>query len=150
MTIQRITQVDPLWLPVADFAEKCSWDACARMAGFMREGIFSDWERIFVATNEGEIIGFCALIKPMGFPGKEYTPLIKWVFVDENHRGKHISQMLIEEVVNYAAALGFEKVYLTTWHLGLYEKFGFIKMCDKEVREGYSESVFSKETGAQI
>ena len=144
MTIHIITQTDPLWLPVADFADTCSWDACARMASFMRDAKFNDWERVFVAEEADVLMGFCALIKPQGFPGQEYCPLIKWLFVSEEYRGQRLSQKLIDVATKYADKLGYDRIYLTTWHTGLYEKYSFVKLCEKEVRAGYSEGIYEK------
>ena len=144
MKIHSITSDAPLWLPVADYADTCSWDACKRMAGFMREGKFNDWERIFVAEENGVFMGFCALIKPQAFPGEEYSPLIKWLFVSEEYRGHRLSQKLIEAAGEYAKELDYGQVYLTTWHNGLYDKYGFMKLCVKEVRDGYSEGIYEK------
>ena len=149
MIIHIISNTDPLWLPVADFAETCSWDACKRMVTFMRESKFNDWERIFVAEENGVFMGFCALSKPQTFPGAKYNPLIKWLFVSEEYRGHRLSQKLIEASEKYAKELGYGQVYLTTWHNGLYEKYGFIKLCDKEVRDGYSEGIYEKKLGME-
>lgn len=140
MNINIIQQADSLWLPVADYAETCSWDACARMAASMRNGNFKDWERIFIANENGDFMGFCALIKYES----EYNPLLKWLFINEKYRGHRLSQKLIEEASVYAKSIGFNQVYLTTWHTGLYEKYGFEKICDKEMRNGYFEGVYEK------
>jgi GNAT superfamily N-acetyltransferase len=142
--IHVMDEASPLWQAVADYAETCSWSACARMASFMRAGKFSEWERIFAAEENGVVIGFCALLKAQSFPGAEYSPLIKWLFVEEKHRGKRLSQQLIEAASGYAKSLGYDRVYLTTWHKGLYEKYDFAKIAEKEVREGYSEGVYEK------
>ena len=144
MNIHIIHQIDSLWIPVAKYAETCSWDACARMAMAMREGKFNDWERLFVAEENGVFAGFCALLKPKGFTGLENAPLIKWLFVEEKYRGQRLSQRLIEAASKYAKELGYNQISLTTWHNGLYEKYGFIKIYDKEMREGYYEGVYGK------
>ena len=144
MNIHIIKKTDSLWIPVAEYAETCSWDACGKMAAFMREGRFNDWERIFIAEENGNFMGFCALLTPKGFPGSEYTPLLKWLFVDEKYRGQRISQKLIEVASEYSKNLGYGQIFLTTWHKGLYEKYGFIKIRDKEVRDGYFEGVYAK------
>ena len=144
MVIHTISKTDSLWFPIADFAQTCSWDACKRLATFMREGKFNEWERIFIADDNGVFMGFCAIIKSQGFPGAEYEPLIKWLFVDEKYRGQRISQRLIEAAAEYASGLGYNRIYLTTWHNGLYEKYGFTKICDKEVRDNYFEGIYEK------
>ena len=144
MNIHIISKTNTLWIPVAEYAETCSWDACARLATFMREDKFTDWERIFVSEESGVFMGFCALIKSQGFPGLEYEPLLKWLFVEEKFRGKRLSQKLIEAAAEYAKEIGYNQIFLTTWHKGLYEKYGFVKICDKEVRDGYSEWIYEK------
>ena len=144
MNIHIIQKTDPLWLPVAGYADICSWDACARMAVFMREDKFSDWERILVAEENGDFMGFCAVLKSQGFPGPEYEPLLKWLFVGEKYRGRRLSQQLIEAAAGYAKELGYGHIFLTTWHKGLYEKYGFVKIRDKGVRNGYSEGIYEK------
>lgn len=144
MTIHTISNQDSLWLPVADFAESCSWEACARMAAAMKENKFSDWEKIFVAEENGVYMGFCALTKAQRFPGLEYEPLIKWLFVGEEYRGQRLSQKLIDAAAQYANRLGFNEAFLTTWHIGLYEKYGFVKICEKEARVGYFEGIYKK------
>jgi len=144
MKIHMISKTDALWISIADYAETCSWDACARMATFMRENKFVDWEKVFVAEENGVFMGFCALIKPKGFPGSEYNPLLKWLFVEEQYRGQRLSQKLIEAAAEYAKELGYDQIFLTTWHKGLYEKYGFVKICEKEVRDGYFEGIYVK------
>jgi len=144
MNIHIIDKSSSFWIPVSEYVDTCSWDACARMATFMRDGKFNDWERLFVAEDSGVFMGFCALIKPQGFPGLEYTPLIKWLFVEEKYRGQRLSQKLIDTACDYAKKLGYDQIFLTTWHEGLYEKYGFVKICDKEVRDGYIEGVYGK------
>ena len=147
MNVQIIKQSAPNWLTVAEYAETCSWDACARMALYMRNNKFTDWERIFLAEKSDIFIGFCALLKaPNHFPEFEGKPFVKWLFVDENNRGHRISQILIESAAKYSNQLGYDKIYLTTWHQGLYEKYGFVKIGEKEMRENYCESIYEKTT----
>ena len=144
MTIHIINNSDTHWIPVSEYAGNCSWDACARMASFMREGKFNGWERVFVSEEDGNYMGFCALVQSQLFPGAEYNPLLKWLFVGEKYRGQRLSQRLIETVCEYAKEIGYNQVFLTTWHKGLYEKYGFVKLCDKEMRDGYFEGIYRK------
>jgi len=113
------------------------------MADVMKKGEFNDWERIFIAEENGDFMGFCALAKPQGLI-EEYSPYLKWLFVGENYRGNRLSQKLIEAAIEYAKEIGFKQIFLSTWHVGLYEKYGFEKICDKEMREGYFEGIYEK------
>ena len=144
MNIHVIDNTNTLWLPVSEYADTCSWEACKRMASAMRENKINDWERLFIAEENGKFKGFCALLKSQEFPGWEYAPLIKWLFVEEKYRGQRLSQRLIEIASEYAKEIGYDRIFLTTWHEGLYEKYGFVKLCDKKVRDGYIEGIFGK------
>jgi GNAT superfamily N-acetyltransferase len=146
MNIIEIDENHPLWLKVAEYAENCSWiGGGSRLSLRIKNDDFSDWERVFVAEKNGEITGFCALVKANEhFPGTEYEPVLITLFVDEKYRGHRLSERLIETAADYAKSVGFNKLYLTTWHIGLYEKYGFVKLCEREVREGYSEWIYEK------
>ena len=133
-----------MWLSVSEYAATCSWDACKRMAEFMRDGKFGGNERVFIAENGSSFMGFCALMNPPAFPEAENAPLLKWLFVEEQYRGNRLSEKLIEAACEYAVSIGFHRICLTTWHSGLYEKYGFVKTGEREMRKGYFESIYIK------
>lgn len=119
------------WQKTMQFAETCSWRAGPYLANEMRKGAFHDWERVFAAVINGEIIGFCTLMKYDELPESYgYSPFIGFVFVREEYRGNRLSERMIEAVVEYAGSIGFEKIYLMSGEKGLYEKFGFRKIGD--------------------
>ena len=99
MNIHTIDKTHSFWASVAEYADTCSWDACARMAASMRLDQFNDWEKLFIAESNGVFMGFCALLKPPNYPGQENSPLIKWLFVEEKYRGQRLSQNLIVNMV---------------------------------------------------
>ena len=70
------------------------------------------------------------------------------MFVGESHRGHRLSQRLIDAAANYAASLGFARVYLVSDHRGLYEKYGFIAVDAYPAPwdEEETETVFARET----
>lgn len=58
-------------------------------------------------------------------PDVHYTPYIGYMFVDEIYRGNRLSQQLILYAMNYFKSVGFDKVYIVSDHINLYEKYGF-------------------------
>lgn len=109
----------------------------------MREDIFKDWERVFAAFEGGEPVGFCTLTEKDGLlPKYPYTPLIGFVFVDEAHRGKRLSEKMIGKALEYAKSIGYDKVYIMSGESGLYEKYGFVCMGDFESVYGGTEQLF--------
>jgi len=128
MMIQTLTYTDAQWMPLADFADQCSWAAGPVLAKKMRTNALLPWERVFAAVEDGRFAGFCSFTAHDCLPDAPYTPYIGDVFVDETFRGRRISEQMIQAVLAYAKTLGHDKVYLVTDHVGLYEKYGFVKI----------------------
>lgn len=142
MNIEILTSTHKYWDKTAAFAESCSWGAGKTLARFMGENEFKDWERVFAAFEEGEPVGFCTLTeKDELHPKYPYTPLIGFVFVDEAHRGRRISEKMIEKVLEYAKSIGYCKVYVMSGEKGLYEKYGFVPIGKFESVYGGSEQL---------
>lgn len=140
--IKAIKYGDDLWELVIGYAKDCSWSAGSFLAKQMKENGFTDWERVFVATDGLQICGYCTLAKTDCIPEVEYTPYIGYMFVGEEYRGHRLSEQLIKKALDYAKSIGFEKVYLVSGENGLYEKYGFIKIDDKKDYWGRGEQIF--------
>jgi len=143
MEIHQLTFTHPKWQTVADYAENCSWSAGKYLAELMRSNSFKEWERVFAVFGGGGPVGFCTLTEKDELdPKYPYTPLIGFVFVDEAHRGRRISEKMMGKVLEYAKSTGFDKVYVMSGERGLYEKYGFTYIGDYETIYGGSEQLF--------
>ncbi|MDQ0897682.1 GNAT family N-acetyltransferase [Paenibacillus sp. V4I7] len=142
MQIESLIYSDKLWQVVAEYAQECSWRAGATLAKQMKECDFSDWERVFAALDGDHIAGYCTLAKTDCIPDIAYSPYIGFVFVGEQYRGNRLSEKLILSALAYAKGLGFDKVYLISDHINLYEKYGFMKADEKEAPWGAMETIF--------
>ena len=60
------------------------------------------------------------------------------MFVDEIYRGNRLSQQLICYAMNYLKSIGFNKVYIVSDHVNLYEKYGF-EVIDRRIAPWGSE-----------
>jgi len=144
MDIVALTSADPLWDQAKQYIDNCGWSGGPWLARLMDQG-FADWERLFVAADDGKLSGYCSLQKE-DFVPLPYTPYIRFVFVGEPYRGARLSERLCLTACDYAKSLGFDKAYLTTDHVGLYEKYGFIKIGEVPNDDGSMESVFMRLT----
>lgn len=146
MEIHMMKQGHPLWERVIDFASQCSWMAGPSLAKRMLDNRFADWERVFCAVIDDRIVGFSVFCEKGGMP-KEYdwTPFIASVFVDENYRGRRISEQMIVRIKKYAKEIGYQTVYLKSAHRGLYEKYGFEKIADFTPVVGPADQLFKIE-----
>ncbi len=144
MEIKALTPNDTeLWQSVSEYAENCSFGETGRyLSRRMKNNDFSDRERVFAAFEDDAVTGFCALTKTSTVFHDIYTPYIGFVFVGEPYRGRRISEKLCRFAAGHAKAFGFDKVYLYSDLINFYEKYGFIKIDEKEAPWGAKLSVY--------
>lgn len=142
MQFQAITAADVLWAQVREYAAACSWRAGAALARDM--DALSDWERVIVALEGDTICGYCTVTKTDCIPDVPYTPYVGFVFVGEEHRGHRLSQQMIEYAIAYLRSVGFDRVYLTSDHENLYEKYGFEVIDRKLATWGAMEKIYMR------
>ena len=150
LDIQLIRPGHPLWEQTIAFAQNCSWRAGPYLARRMAADGFKGWERVIAAVDGGQIAGFCTFTERDELPEPcEYSPFIGFVFVDERHRGHRLSEKMIDRALAYAKEIGFKTVYLMSGERGLYEKYGFTKLGDRETLHGTTNQLFQKTLSTQ-
>lgn len=124
--IKKVDENTELADKLIRFVENFSWvDVKEHTLRILRNWEFSDWETMFVALVDNQIVGMASIMKTDYYPLPEIFPWISCVFVDESHRGHRISEKLIEAANEYAKSIGFDKTYIPSEHIGLYEKYGY-------------------------
>ena len=90
--------------------------------------------RWYLMLKSHEIIGSFVLIENDFMVRKDLKPWLCALYVEEGERGKELGALLLSHARKEAKALGFDKVYLCTDHVGYYEKYGwrFFGMEDSE------------------
>jgi len=142
MEIKQILYKDKNWDKLIEFVKKSSWRESPIIAKNWEENNYLDWERIFMAVENNSIVGHCSLNEKDSVPDVKYTPYIQSIFVNEQFRGNRISEKLILHAMSYAKTLGFEKVYIVSDHKNFYEKYGFVKIDEKNDYRGESQGIF--------
>jgi len=145
MIISSITSKDNLRESLINYANSCNREAGPILAQKMQWNDFSDWERIFVTTENDKIIWFCTFTKEDWIPDCDYSPFVWFIFVDENYRWMRLSEKMINEVEKYAKTLNFENLYIVSDHKGLYEKYWFEKIDEKADEMWRIETIFCRE-----
>ena len=131
MEINFITPKDKSRDSLINYANSCDREAWPILAQKMQWNDFSDWERVFLATENDKIIWFCTFTKEDWIPDCDYSPFVWFMFVDENYRWERISEKMINAVEKYAKTLNFKKLYIVSDHKVLYEQYWFEK-CDEK------------------
>ena len=108
----------------------------------IEENKLSGYEESFLIVYEEQLIGFFQIKKDDGLVDKNFEPWLCRLFVDENYRGNRITELVSEFSLNYCVDFGFDKIYLSTTHKGLYEKFGWKKIGSGVSMSGIERDIF--------
>lgn len=106
--IQKVEKDTELAQQLLAYVENCSWiEARDHIAENIRSWVFSDWETMFAAVEDGAIVGMASVMKTDYYPLPEVFPWVSSLFVSENHRGRGLSGQLIDGANRYLRDLGF-------------------------------------------
>ena len=145
LKIIKLQSNSKFWYQTINYAKACSWNVGKHLAELLEHDDFKDFEGVFVALKGDKIIGFCTFLETDYYPENRYFPWISSIFVDKEYRGNRISEKLIQTAINHAHKLGFDKVYIPSNIIGLYEKYGFRKNDELKNYDGEIDNIFIKE-----
>ncbi|MBR6996664.1 MAG: GNAT family N-acetyltransferase [Ruminococcus sp.] len=146
VTVSRVVKDSPMAQQLMSFVENCSWyEVKEHIAEMLRKWEFTDWECMFAAVEDGEIVGMASIMKTDYYPLPEIFPWISCIFVTESSRGRRISGELINSANAFAKELGFTKTYIPTEYTGLYEKYGYTYIRDIVNYGGDTDRLYAKE-----
>ena len=91
--------------------------------------------RWYLMIKGNAIIGGYGLVVNDFMSRQDLWPWVCAVYIEESERGKALGSRLLELGRREASTLGFPKVYLSTDHVGYYEKYGW-----RYIGDGYSVS----------
>lgn len=129
--IKKIEKGTELADRLLKFVENFSWkEVKEHTLRLLRNWDFRDWETMFVAIAGGQVVGMASIMKTDYYPLPEIFPWISNVFVTEEYRGHRISEKMISFVNEYAKEKGFDRTYIPSEHIGLYEKYGYCYLKD--------------------
>ena len=80
----------------------------------------------YLLEKGSSIIGCAGLITNDFISRMDLYPWICAIYIEKNHRGNNYGSLLIDKAKKDAKDAKFKYLYLSTEHVGYYEKFGFV------------------------
>ena len=144
--IRKVEAGSDLAKELLEFVRNFSWaEVKEHMLQVIETWPFTDWEAMFAAVADGRIVGMASILKTDYYPLPEIYPWISSVFVSEAYRGNRISQKLIDYANDYARENGFDRTYIPSEYIGLYEKYGYRYLKEIVNYAGGTDCLYVKE-----
>lgn len=146
LEIQKVDKDTEMVEKLLDFVENFSWvEVKEHTLRVIRNWAFKEWETPFVAMIGDRIVGMATIMKSDYYPLPEIYPWISTLFVAEEYRGCRISEKLIGFANKYAKDIGFDRTYIPTEYIGLYEKYGYCYVKDIVNYANGTDRLYAKE-----
>lgn len=83
----------------------------------------------YLLLDDDNIAGCAGLVTNDFISCMDLYPWLCALYIEEKYRGNACGNLLISQIKKDAAKAGFSKIYLSTDHIGYYEKYGFTYIC---------------------
>lgn len=115
----------PHWL---EEIRRSDWNAGAFLADLLSKETFFDavgaHSEVLLLTQGDALISYCTYAERDDIQPTALTPWMGFVYTFPEYRGHRYVGKLFTEIERIAKADGTPEVYISTNHIGLYEKYG--------------------------
>lgn len=109
--------------------EKSDWSAGKFLFRLLKEEKLKETvgenAEVILLTNGENLVSFCTFADFDDIQPTELTPWIGFVYTFPEYRGNRNAGKLLAYAEELAQKKGFEKIHISTNHVGLYEKYGY-------------------------
>lgn len=133
--------------------ERSDWSAGSFLAKLLRENRFFEavgaHSRVLLLTEGDTLISYCTFAEKDDIQPTDLTPWIGFVYTFPAYRGHRYAGLLFKEAERLARAEQIESIYLSTNHIGLYEKYGFSYLTMLRDMDGEPSRIYIKKVKAE-
>jgi len=132
---------------------KSDWRAGAFLYEIINNGTFFDTvgndSEVLLLTDGEKLISFCTFAEKDDIQPTELTPWIGFVYTFPEYRSHRFAGLLFEEAEKRAKKKNIPQIYLSTNHIGLYEKYGFEYLTQMNDTDGNPSRIYVKKIRRQ-
>ena len=127
---------------------KSDWGAGALLHELLSKGTFFDavgeGSKVLLLTDGDELVSYCTYARKDDIQPTDLTPWMGFVYTFPQYRGHRYMGRLFGEVERLAKEERVTEVYISTGHVGLYEKYGCEYMTQMNDMGGEPSRVYVK------
>jgi len=127
----------------------CDWSAARFLSELLQKNTFEEilggWGSLYLLTDGETLVSFATLTGQDAVRDESMTPWIGFVFTNPQYRGHHCAGQLLHHAENHAAELDYGRVFISTDHVNLYEKYGYTYLENRVDCWGYDTRVLYKD-----
>ena len=128
--------------------QKGDWGAAGFLYELLSKGTFhdtvGDTSKVLLLTDGDSLVSFCTYAEKDDIQSTNLTPWMGFVYTFPEYRGHHYVGLLMEEIERLARKDGVSEVYISTNHIGLYEKYGCEFKAEMKDMAGETSRVYVK------
>ena len=136
------------WL---DEIKRADWGAAAFLHELLTGGTFfetvGERSKVLLLTDGDELISFCTYAEKDDIRPTDLTPWMGFVYTFPARRGHRYVGLLMDAAERLAQKDGVPKIYISTNHVGLYEKYGCEFMTEMNDMNKEPSRVYVKHVG---
>ena len=109
--------------------KECDWGAGQYLEKLLREEklkqLVGESTKVLMLVDGDNLVSFCTFAEKDDIQPTDLTPWIGWVYTFPDYRGKRYAGKLLGHAEALAKEAGIKNIYISTNHIGLYEKYGY-------------------------
>ena len=123
------------------------WGAAQYLAYLLKENKLSELvgeSKVLMLVDCENLVSFCTLAEKDDVQPTDLTPWIGWIYTFPQYRAKRMAGKLLTHAEILAKESGATHTYISTNHIGLYEKYGYEFFITAKDVEGEDTRVYRK------